>query len=88
MKLAEELTEDDWLPFIQTWRNKRVQWPRAVPALGPPAEGGVAVATEDVIESAAIDWIVTDWARVAAAEALPVPGLRVLARGARTRRRS
>jgi hypothetical protein len=65
VKPAEEITVDDWLPFVQTWRNKRVQYPKSVPALGSPAAaGGLAVATEDVIESAAVDWIVTDWAQV------------------------
>src|SRR3954468_3546556 len=45
VKLASELTEDDWLPFVQTWRNKRVQYPRPVPALAPSRGGGVALAT-------------------------------------------
>jgi UDP-glucose 6-dehydrogenase len=74
VKLAGELTEDDWLPFVQTWRNKRVQYPRPVPAIGSRVDGGVAVATEDVIESAAVDWIVTDWARVQLLRRFPFQG--------------
>jgi hypothetical protein len=74
VKLAEELTTDDWIPFVQTWRNKRVQYPRPVPAIGSPAAGGLAVATEDVIESAAVDWIVTDWARVVSVTPYPYQG--------------
>src|SRR5262245_25220966 len=74
VKLASELTEDDWLPFVQTWRNKRLQYPRSAPALAPSNGGGVAVATEDVIESAAVDWIVTDWAQVAMLKRFPFQG--------------
>jgi UDP-glucose 6-dehydrogenase len=74
VKLAEEIAVDDWLPFVQTWRNKRVQYPKAVPALGSSTAGGLAVATEDVIESAAVDWIVTDWAQVVSVKPYPYHG--------------
>jgi UDP-glucose 6-dehydrogenase len=74
VKLASEVTVDDWLPFVQTWRNKRLQYPKPAPALGASAAGGVAVATEDVIESSLVEWIVTDWAQVVMLKRFPFQG--------------
>jgi hypothetical protein len=74
LKLAGELTGHHWLPFVQTWRNKRVQQPQAVPALGASEEDEPAAVSEDTMETAAVDWILPDWSRVEALTRHPFEG--------------
>ena len=86
VKLAEELTTADWIPFVQTWRNKRVQYPKAVPALDVRGRGRARVAIGGDGHARERRGRL-DRDRLGAASSAsrrhPLRGLRLLARGAR-----